>query len=50
MHALGLKPIVLWLEKGNYLLCHKRLELQVAMEHLNTESTVFIKAIKLKEN
>lgn len=50
MHALGLKPIVLWLENSNYVLCHKHLELLVAVEHLNTESTGFIKAIKHKED
>lgn len=50
MCALGLKPIVLWLENSNYLLCSKSLELSVAKEHLNTESAGFMEAIKLKEN
>lgn len=50
MFTLGLKPIVLWLENSNYLLCSVCLELSVAMEHLNTESAGFIEAIKLKEN
>lgn len=31
--------VALRLENGNYLLCQKHLELLVAAEHLNTEST-----------
>lgn len=50
IQALGLEAVVLWLENSNYLLCHKHLELLVAVEHLNTESTGFIKAIKHKED
>lgn len=40
---------MLWLQNGNYLLWGKRLGLLVAIEHLNTEGTGFIKAIKHKE-
>ncbi|KAM7411753.1 hypothetical protein PAMA_021637 [Pampus argenteus] len=39
-----------FIKNGNYFLGHKHFELLVAVEHLNTESSGFIKAIKHKED